>query len=61
MKSCIQYCIMILIIHQFNTESFGQIKVHSFGVDIGNSINAINVGYQNFEALGMGTNFITKG
>ncbi|MBM4173907.1 MAG: hypothetical protein FJ212_06105 [Ignavibacteria bacterium] len=38
-----------------------QLQIHSYGIDIGNSINAISVGYQDFESLGMGTNFINKG
>jgi hypothetical protein len=38
-----------------------QLRIHSYGIDIANSVNGISVGYQDFESLGMKTNFITKG
>ncbi|MGA1435069.1 MAG: hypothetical protein ACO34C_06180, partial [Candidatus Kapaibacteriota bacterium] len=41
--------------------SIGQLTIHSYGIDMGSAVNAISVGYQNFESLGMGTNFINEG
>jgi hypothetical protein len=38
-----------------------QFRIHSYGIDIANSVNGISVGYQDFESIGMKTNFITKG
>ena len=46
---------------QIPKAAMGQFTVHSYGIDMGGVVNAISVGYQNFESLGMGTNFINEG
>ena len=56
--------LLILIVLFYSaslSDSRAQLEFHSFGIDIAQSMNAISVGYQNFESLGMGTNFIQKG
>ena len=45
----------------FTAHLQAQFRIHSYGIDIANSVNGISVGYQDFESIGMKTNFITKG
>lgn len=61
MKLMASICFMCIVLGVFPFKTNSQLRVHSYGIDIGNSINAISVGYQKFESLGMGTNFINKG
>ncbi len=51
---------MILFI-TFHGHIHAQLRIHSYGLSIANSINGISVGYQDFESIGMKTNFISKG
>ncbi|MFM8456132.1 MAG: hypothetical protein ACKOAK_05140, partial [Ignavibacteria bacterium] len=57
----LQYLAGFFGILSLHASLHAQFRIHSYGVDIANSINAISVGYQNFESIGMKTNFITKG
>ena len=52
-------CLFLII--AFTAHLQAQFRIHSYGIDIANSINGISVGYQDFESIGMKTNFITKG
>lgn len=51
----------LCMIMAFTVELQAQFRIHSYGIDIANSVNGISVGYQDFESIGMKTNFITKG
>lgn len=55
MSSC------LFLIMAFTAHLKAQFRIHSYGIDIANSVNGISVGYQDFESIGMKTNFITKG
>ncbi|MFN4818818.1 MAG: hypothetical protein ACK5F4_09190, partial [Ignavibacteria bacterium] len=61
MKLMISIWLLVFILFVPHYRLCAQLQIHSYGIDIGNSINAISVGYQNFESLGMGTNFVNKG
>jgi hypothetical protein len=51
----------LFLIMAFTAHLQAQFRIHSYGIDIANSVNGISVGYQDFESIGMKTNFITKG
>ena len=51
----------LILIMAFAAHLQAQFRIHSYGIDIANSVNGISVGYQDFESIGMKTNFITKG
>ena len=52
-------CLFLIMV--FTAHLQAQFRIHSYGIDIANSVNGISVGYQDFESIGMKTNFITKG
>ena len=52
-------CLFLII--AFTAHLQAQFRIHSYGIEIANSVNGISVGYQDFESIGMKTNFITKG
>lgn len=51
----------LILIMSFTAHLQAQFRIYSYGIDIANSVNGISVGYQDFESIGMKTNFITKG
>ena len=45
----------------FHERLHAQFRIQSYGISLSNSTNGISVGYQDFESIGMKTNFISKG
>lgn len=53
------FCMIVFI--TFHERLHAQFRIQSYGITIANSTNGISVGYQDFESIGMKTNFISKG
>lgn len=61
MMSILTMTSYLFLIMAFTAHLQAQFRIHSYGIDIANSVNGISVGYQDFESIGMKTNFMTKG
>jgi len=61
MMRIMRITLCLILIMAFAAHLQAQFRIHSYGIDIANSVNGISVGYQDFESIGMKTNFITKG